>query len=121
MRTHWSCPYLRNLCALCLCLSVCSTVAHAAGTGYNMTYVGGVKTVTLPPETATFKDGLNVVLVTNECASCHSSDYPTTQPYQDRAGWLAVVDKMKDNFGMMPLGNTDEALIIDYLTTYYGR
>jgi sulfite dehydrogenase (cytochrome) subunit B len=120
MRTHWPYPCMYKLCALCLCLSVFSTLAHAAGTGYNMTYIGGVKTVTLPPEITTFKTGPNVELVTSACASCHSSDYPTTQPYQDRAGWLAVVDKMKDNFGMMPLGNTDEALIIDYLTTYYG-
>jgi hypothetical protein len=120
MRTHWSHPYIRKLPVLFLCLSALSTFAHAAGTGYNMTYVGGVKTVTLPPELITFTAGPNVDLVTSVCVSCHSSDYPTTQAYMDRAGWLAVIDKMKNNFGMLPIGNTDESLILDYLTTYYG-
>lgn len=112
--------YIPDLGAVCLCLSVLSTPAYAAGTGYNMTYEGGVKTVILPEETAVLTAGLNVELVTMACTSCHSADYPTTQPYQDRVGWLTLVEKMIDHFNMEPISHTDEALIVDYLTTYYG-
>ena len=119
MRTHLSCLSRRKLVTLFLCLSMFPVLVHAAGTGYNMTYVGGVKTVTLSPEEVTFTTGPNVALVTVVCSSCHSSDYPTTQAHHTRSGWLAVIDKMKNNFGMLPIGNTDESLILDYLTTYY--
>lgn len=94
---------------------------HAAGTNYNTTYVNGVKTITLPVETAEFTPGPNVELVEHICTSCHSADYPTTQPYQDRTGWHEVVEKMHHVFHMDALTITDEDLIVDYLTTYYGK
>lgn len=113
-----------KLAFICLCFSLFSLLpqlANAAGTGYNTTYVNGVKTITLPVETAVFTSGPDVVLVTETCTECHSADYPTTQPSQSRDGWLAVIEKMEHNFEMAPLTNTDQSLILDYLTTYYGH
>lgn len=111
----------RLLPALALALGTLPILALAAGTGYNMTYVGGVKTVIMPPETAAFAPGPNVDLVTATCGECHSVDYPTTQAPQDWAGWLAVMDKMQNNYGMEPLSNSDQSMILEYLTTYYGK
>ena len=42
-------------CGVAALLLGCVITVEAAGTGYNMTYYNGVKTVTLPPETAAFK------------------------------------------------------------------
>ena len=113
-----------KLLATCLFVSLFGLLpylANAAGTGYNMSYVNGIKTITLPEETAAFTPGPNVALVTQVCTGCHSADYPTTQPYQTRNEWLSVLEKMQNNYGMMPLGNTEQTLILDYLTTNYGR
>ncbi len=107
-------------CSVAVVFFSFAAAAFAAGTGYNMTYSNGVKTITLPPETAAFKVALYSDVATRVCADCHSSDYPTTQPFQSRSGWQAVLDKMKFNFGMPSPGTTDEAQIIDYLTVNYG-
>lgn len=107
-------------CGVAALLLGCVITVEAAGTGYNMTYYNGVKTVTLPPETAAFKLALYSDIATVVCADCHSSDYPTTQPYQSRSGWQAVLDKMKVNFGMPSPGPIDEGYIVDYLTSNYG-
>ena len=79
-----------------------------------------IKTITLPPETATLDSGDNVDLVTTKCDMCHSVDYLSTQPLPARGGWQAVVDKMKNVFGMPALSSTDRTLIVDYLVTHYG-
>lgn len=107
-------------CSVAVMLLASAVAANAAGSGYNMTYYNGIKTITLPPETAAFNVALYSDVATRVCADCHSADYPTTQPYQSRAGWQAVLDKMKFTFGMPSPGTTDEGYIIDYLTANYG-
>ena len=73
-----------------------------------------IKTITLPPETASFDSGDNVNLLQNNCLFCHSADYPTTQPLPTRSGWQAVVDKMRNTFGAAVPPSADP-LIVDYL------
>ena len=46
------------------------------------------------------KDAPGHDLVENNCASCHSLDYPRTNaPFMDRKTWQAEVDKMTNVFG----------------------
>lgn len=78
------------------------------------------ESIILPPETAAFEPGTNSALVTQKCTLCHTADYPTTQPPQNRAGWQAVLTKMQNVFGMPPLTANDTTLILDYLVTHYG-
>lgn len=78
-----------------------------------------VKTITLPPETATFDSGENDILVQGFCLTCHSADYPTTQPLPTLSGWQAVVDKMRNTFGA-PVPSAFDAPIVDFLVTHYG-
>ena len=58
--------------------------------------------------------------VENNCAACHSLDYPrTNSSFLDRKGWQAEVDKMIKVFGA-DIAPQDAAAIIDYLTKNYG-
>jgi len=82
---------------------------------------GGVKTIKLLPATVDFKPGPNVAQVREACLECHSADYVVYQPRQDRAGWKAVLDKMRDSMHMDPLSANAEANILDYLVTSYGK
>lgn len=66
------------------------------------------------------KDGPGRDVVENNCASCHSLDYPTTNAvFMDRKTWQAEVDKMIKVFGA-PIEPKDAAVIVDYLTKNYG-
>jgi len=66
------------------------------------------------------KDALGHDLVENNCASCHSLDYPRTNaPFMDRKTWQAEVDKMINVFGA-PIAPDDAKAIVDYLTKNYG-
>lgn len=87
----------------------------------NVASAGGVKTIDLLPATVDFKPGLYVGQVREACLDCHSADYVVYQPAQDRAGWKAVLDKMRDSFHMDPLLPNAEANILDYLVTSYGK
>ena len=59
-------------------------------------------------------------VVENNCASCHSLDYPRTNaPFMDRKTWQAEVDKMINVFGA-PIVPGDAKAIVDYLTKNYG-
>jgi hypothetical protein len=78
-----------------------------------------IKTITMPPETATFDSGTNVNVVENYCLFCHSADYPTTQPLPTANGWQAVVDKMRNIFGAA-VPSTADPQIVDYLVSFYG-
>jgi sulfite dehydrogenase (cytochrome) subunit B len=58
--------------------------------------------------------------VENNCAACHSLDYPRTNSvFLDRKGWQAEVDKMIKVFGA-DIAPQDAAAIVDYLTKNYG-
>ena len=58
--------------------------------------------------------------VEENCASCHSLDYPcTNSPFLDRKGWEAEVNKMINVFGA-PILPEDAKTIVDYLAENYG-
>jgi hypothetical protein len=59
-------------------------------------------------------------VVENNCAACHSLDYPRTNAvFLNRAGWQAEVDKMIKVFGA-DIAPQDVTAIVDYLTKNYG-
>ncbi len=58
--------------------------------------------------------------VENNCAACHSLDYPrTNSSFLDGKGWRAEVDKMIKVYGA-DIAPQDAAAIVDYLTKNYG-
>lgn len=60
-------------------------------------------------------------IVENNCAGCHSLDYPRiNSPFLDRKGWSAEVTKMINVFGA-PIDVKDVPAIVDYLVTNYGK
>lgn len=66
------------------------------------------------------KDGPGREVVENNCAACHSLDYPRTNaPFLDHAGWQAEVTKMIKVFGA-PIEPKDAAAIVEYLAKNYG-
>jgi len=66
------------------------------------------------------KDAPGHDLVDNNCAACHSLDYPRTNaPFMDRKTWQAEVDKMINVFGA-PIAPDEAKAIVDYLTKNYG-
>ncbi|WP_423197128.1 MULTISPECIES: SorB family sulfite dehydrogenase c-type cytochrome subunit [unclassified Cupriavidus] len=78
--------------------------------------------IKVPQETATFKPstlpGYNLAL--QNCMTCHSAQYISTQPPSSpRAYWEATVKKMKSPFGA-PLKDEDMPAIVDYLVKTYG-
>lgn len=66
------------------------------------------------------KDAPGREAVENNCAACHSLDYPRTNaPFLDRKGWEAEVNKMINAFGA-PIAPPDAKTIVDYLVANYG-
>ena len=66
------------------------------------------------------KDAPGHETVENNCAACHSQDYPrTNSPFMDRNGWQAEVEKMIKVFGA-DIAPQDAATIIEYLAKNYG-
>jgi hypothetical protein len=66
------------------------------------------------------KDAPGRQLVENNCAGCHSLDYPRINaPFLDRKGWEAEVTKMINVFGA-PIPQENVPGIVDYLTRNYG-
>ena len=59
-------------------------------------------------------------VVENNCARCHSLDYPrTNSSFLDRKGWQAEVNKMIKVFGA-DITQSDAAVIVEYLARNYG-
>jgi sulfite dehydrogenase (cytochrome) subunit B len=59
-------------------------------------------------------------VVENNCAACHSLDYPRTNSVLlNHTGWQAEVDKMVKVFGA-DITPQDATAIVDYLTKNYG-
>ncbi|HEY1798390.1 MAG TPA: cytochrome c [Stellaceae bacterium] len=83
--------------------------------------VCGVASTALAEEKpVTLKNGPGHEAVENNCAACHSLDYPRTNSvFLDRKGWQAEVDKMIKVFGA-DIAPHDAAVIVDYLTKNYG-
>lgn len=69
----------------------------------------------------TLKPGPGTEAVVNNCAACHSLDYPITNaPFLDAKGWDAEVNKMIKVFGAQ-IDDADAQQIKDYLTKNYGK
>ena len=75
--------------------------------------------IALPTEVFVLKEGSGRDVVMANCLMCHSTEYFTSQPPLARAGWQAVVEKMKAKFGA-PLPDDQVQAVVDYLTTHYG-
>jgi len=66
------------------------------------------------------KDAPGHAAVEQNCASCHTLDYPrTNSPFLSRQGWEAEVNKMINIFGA-PITPDDAKTIVDYLVKNYG-
>jgi sulfite dehydrogenase len=79
--------------------------------------------ITLPPETAAYKPSQlpGYRLVQQDCMTCHSAQYPATQPPgSNRAYWEATVKKMKKPYGAQ-FDDADIPAIVDYLVKTYGN
>jgi hypothetical protein len=120
MIAHLS-KHLASKVAVGVTLTACLGCGSALAADRTYTYINGVKTIVLPKEYNTLKDGTGVNTVVQICTDCHSTDYISTQPYQTRDGWQAVITKMRDKFGMDRISANDEATILDYLVTNYGQ
>ena len=99
--------FLRQLAVLGL-LSV-SSAAFALG-------------IELPPETAALRssDLPGYLLARENCLTCHSANYPSSQPPGlPHSFWEAEVKKMKATYGAQ-FPDKDIPAIADYLTKAYG-
>jgi cytochrome c5 len=64
-------------------------------------------------------DGKDTVV--SQCSLCHSLDYITNNTaIMNRAGWEKTVNKMIKVMGAT-IEDADKKIIIDYLTSQYGR
>jgi mono/diheme cytochrome c family protein len=76
-------------------------------------------TYQLPDEAATLRPGPDMETAQNNCASCHSVDYVTTQPpRRAKDFWDAEVKKMIKSYHA-PVSDADAKTIIDYLAATY--
>jgi cytochrome c5 len=94
-------------------------VATAVAT---MASAAGQQTITLPRETAVFKESSlpGYQLVQRHCLGCHSAHYAQTQPSTlNRTYWENTVKRMKRPFGA-PFPDEDIAAMVDYLVKTYG-
>lgn len=67
------------------------------------------------------KSGPGRELVQTRCVMCHSLDYiPMNSPFLDRKGWEGSVNKMIRVMGA-PVPDEEVPLIVEYLSTHYGR
>lgn len=76
-------------------------------------------TITLPPETSTFKPAKGAELAQANCLICHSSEYIASQPPMPRKFWEANVKKMIEKYAA-PTPPEVTAALVDYLTASYG-
>lgn len=66
------------------------------------------------------KDAPGRDVVQNNCATCHSLDYPRTNSvFMDRKAWESEVNKMIATYGA-PIAPEDAKAIVEYLVTNYG-
>jgi sulfite dehydrogenase (cytochrome) subunit B len=73
----------------------------------------------LPEEKTAFRPGPGVEAAQNNCLSCHSADYISTQPPQlGPKFWEGVVSKMVKAYHA-PISDTDMKVIVEYLSRTY--
>ncbi len=73
----------------------------------------------LPEEKAAFRAALGMEAAQNNCMSCHSADYVSTQPPQlGPKFWEGVVTKMVKTYHA-PIPETDAKAIVEYLSRMY--
>src|SRR5580698_7254792 len=58
-----------------------------------------VVSITLPPETATYKEASGVTALNAQCLTCHSAEYVMMQPPLSLKVWTAEVTKMQQKYG----------------------
>lgn len=78
--------------------------------------------ITLPPETAAYRPSTlpGYQLAQQNCMTCHSAQYPETQPPGlPHSFWEAEAKKMKATYGAQ-FSDADIPAIADYLTATYG-
>jgi len=75
--------------------------------------------ITLPPPTASLKEGPGVYVARRYCSICHSLDYIITQPKFPKAKWQAEVTKMIKVYGA-PIPEESAKVISEYIAAYYG-
>ncbi len=77
--------------------------------------------ITLPRETAVLTPSRlpGYTLAQSMCGTCHSAEYPSTQPALPRAFWQATVVKMQKVFAA-PIPDAAIDPIVDYLSKTYG-
>lgn len=78
--------------------------------------------INLPPETAVYRPSTlpGYQLAQQNCMTCHSAQYPETQPPGlSHSFWEAEVKKMKATYGAQ-FSDADVPAIADYLTAVYG-
>jgi sulfite dehydrogenase len=76
--------------------------------------------ITLPPETAVYKQGTGQELATSRCMICHSADYVYMQPPLPKDKWVGVVNKMVKVFGC-PIDEKDVDALAGYLAGQNGK
>ena len=77
------------------------------------------QSIELPTDAATFPEGPNLKVVTQNCLACHSADMVLDQPLLPRATWAAEVTKMR-NVYKAPISDADALLIVDYLAATHS-
>lgn len=78
-----------------------------------------IVTITLPPETATYKDAPGVTMMNAQCLTCHSVEYVQMQPPLSLKAWTAEVVKMQQKYGA-PIPTNSIPDIANYLAVNYG-
>ena len=78
-----------------------------------------IVTITLPPDTATFKNAPGVTQANAQCLTCHSALYVITQPPLSLKAWTAEVLKMKKLYGA-PIPTNVIPELAYYLAVNYG-
>jgi mono/diheme cytochrome c family protein len=99
-------------------LSSHTALAAAVLTVAGVSYAKAV-TYTLPEETSTLRPGPGVETAQNNCLTCHSTDYVSTQPpNRGKVFWEAEVTKMIRVYHA-PINDADAKVIANYLAKTY--
>ena len=79
-----------------------------------------VVAITLPQETAVYKEGSGQELASSHCLMCHSADYVYMQPPMPKDKWVGVINKMVKVFGC-PIDEKNVEPLAAYLFDQNGK